>query len=122
MIKYCAPIVLLLLTAGVSAQAEDEKKPAPPIIHADDWVSAWKTARESCPDATVLSLYFVDRSGPTLKDAKIFDCVDMKAAGELLVIVMKGPSGAGESVKIVRAGDMVRIEITKAAMDDKQTP
>ncbi len=65
-----------------------------------------------------MNIYFVDRSGPTIRDVKVFDCVDMKAVGELLVIVIKRAADAVESVQIVRASDMVRIEVTRQTTDD----
>ena len=111
--RLFAIIVSMLAVSVASGQTAEEKRPEPPPIRAEDWVSAWKMAQESCPEATTLGLSFVDRSGPTLRDTRIFDCVDIKAAGQLLVITVKGNKEAGDSVKIVRGSDMVRIEIAR---------
>ena len=109
-------LALIIFTICIiSGWAEDEKKPVPPpIIHADDWVKAWETALKICPAATAISMFFVDRAGPRINAEKIFECVEIKAVGELLVIVVKHPDSADESVEIVRARDVVRIEVQKS--------
>ena len=112
--KSCILILFLFTLAGGLACAKEEK-PETPIIHAGDWVSAWKTARESCPDATSINMFFIDRAGPRINAEKIFECVDIKALGELLVIIVAShPSKTGKSVEIVRACDVVRIEVQKS--------
>jgi len=111
--KSCAAILIAFVICLSAAQAGDELCPKRPVVKAEEWVAAWKIAGEACPEATALSFHFVDRSGPTLRDAKIFNSVDIIAAGELLVIVAREAEGKGESVTIVRAVDMIRLEITK---------
>ena len=119
MTKTSCGLILLVFTMSIMpGWAEKEHKPQRPVIHAGDWVSAWKAARGSCPEATSLNVYFIDRSGPTLRDAKVFDCVDMKAVGELLVIVVKLAAAADESVQIVRGCDVIRIEVTRQTTDN----
>lgn len=105
---------VMIQTAVVPVKSEDEKKPAPPTaIRAADWVAAWQAAKEACPEASGMKIYYQDRSGPTLESLKVFECVDLKARGELLVITIKQPGQKEESVAIVRAGDVVRIDVSK---------
>ncbi len=108
-------VLVMLATTMAPGWAEEEKCPKKPAIHAEDWVSAWKMAKESCPDADTISLFFADRSGPTLRNIKVFGCLDIKAAGELLVITTAVSGEVRESVKIVRAADVIRIELAKEA-------
>lgn len=106
---------VMIQTAVVPAKSEDEKKPItpPPPLRAGDWVAAWQAAKEACPEASGMKIYYNDRSGPTLEALKVFECVDMKARGELLVITIKQPGQSEESVAIVRAIDVVRIDVSK---------
>ncbi|MBU4198355.1 MAG: hypothetical protein KKG09_09040 [Verrucomicrobia bacterium] len=108
---------VMIQTAVVPAKSEDDKKPIapPPPLPAADWVAAWQAAKETCPEASGMTIYYNDRSGPTPESLKVFPCVDMKARGELLVITIKQPGQKEESVAIVRASDVVRIDVSKPA-------
>lgn len=85
------------------------------VIHATDWVNAWQMAKQACSNANSLAIQLVDRSGPSFQTLKIFECVDLKASGELLIITVKKSDKQEESVIIIRSSDMLRIEVTKRA-------
>lgn len=106
---------VMIQAAVVPVKSDDDKKPIapPPVLRAADWIAAWQAAREACPEASGMTIYYNDRSGPTLESIKVFECVDMKARGELLVITIKQPGQKEESVAIVRASDVVRIDVRK---------
>ncbi len=106
---------VMIQTAVVPVKSDDGTKPIapPPALRAADWIAAWQAAREACPQASGMTIYYNDRSGPTLESIKVFECVDMKARGELLVITIKQPGQKEESVAIVRASDVVRIDVRK---------
>jgi hypothetical protein len=107
---------VMIQTAVLPPKSEDKPiAPPPSLPQAANWVAAWHAAKEACPEASGMKIYYNDRSGPTLESLKVFECVDMKARGELLVITIKQPGQKEESVAIVRAGDVVRIEVNKAA-------
>lgn len=82
-------------------------------IHAADWVNAWQMLKQSCTNANSLAIQLVDRSGPALQTMKVFECVDLKASGELLIITVKKADKQEESAIIIRSSDMLRIEVTK---------
>jgi len=90
------------------------QKPQPPI-RAEDWVNAWQMAKQTCTNANSLAIQLVDRSGPSFQTLKVFECVDLKASGELLIITVKKTDKQEESVIIIRSSDMLRIEVTKRA-------
>ena len=85
------------------------------VIRAADWVNAWQSAKEACTNANGLAIQLVDRSGPSFQAMKVFECVDLKASGELLIITVKKADKQEESVIIIRSSDMLRIEVTKRA-------
>lgn len=106
---------VMIPTAAIPGKPDEERKPAPlPAVCAADWVAAWQTAKAACPQASGIKLFYQGRSGPNLEALKVFECVDMQAHGELLVITIKQPGPNEESVAIVRASDMIRIEISKS--------
>ena len=82
-------------------------------VRATDWVSAWQAAKEGCPEANTLALQIADRSGPEIRGVKIFECVDLKASGELLVIRIKKGDRQDDTVMILRAADLIRIEVSR---------
>lgn len=84
-------------------------------VRAVDWVNAWQIAKAACTNANALTIQLVDRSGPTLQSLPIFECVDLRTSGELLVISLKKTDGREESVMIVRAADLLRIEVARRA-------
>jgi len=90
-----------------------QKAQAP--VRAEDWVNAWQMAKQTCTNANSLAIQLVDRSGPSFQTLKVFECVDLKASGELLVITVKKADKQEESVIIIRSSDMLRIEVTKRA-------
>ncbi len=106
---------VMIQTAAIPGKPDDERMPAPPpALCAADWVAAWQAAKSACPQASGIKLFYNGRSGPNLEALKVFECVDMKAHGELLVITIKQPGQNEESVAIIRASDMIRIEIIKS--------
>ena len=128
-ILLTAIIVLLIVCVSCSPAQEKEighgpgvgmpcppemkmQKPQPPV-RAEDWVNAWQMARQACTNANSLTIQMVDRSGPSLQSLKVFECVDLKASGELLIITVNKADKQEESVIIIRSSDMLRIEVTK---------
>lgn len=106
---------IAIQTTAVPGKPDEERKPSPlPALCAADWVAAWQTAKAACPQASGIKLFYQGRSGPNLESVKVFECVDIKAHGELLVITIKQQKQDEESVAIVRASDMIRIEIVKS--------
>lgn len=106
---------VMIQTAVAPCKPDEERKPVPPpALRAADWVAAWQAAKETCPQASRIKLFYQGRSGPNLEALKVFECVDLQAHGELLVITIKQPGQNEESVAIIRAIDMVRIEISKS--------
>lgn len=106
---------VVIQTSAIPGKPDDERKPAPPpALCAADWVAAWQSARSACPQASGIKLFYQGRSGPSLEAVQVFECVDIKANGELLVITIKQPGQNEDFVTIVRATDMIRIEISKS--------
>ena len=84
-------------------------------IRAADWGNAWQMAKQACSNANSLSIQMIDRPGSSFHAMKVFECVDLKSSGELLVITVKKVDKQEESVMIIRATDILRIEVTKRA-------
>ncbi len=120
---------IIMLIASVSCVSAQEKspgggmpcppdikmqKPQPPV-RAEDWVNAWQMAKQTCTNANSLAIQLVDRSGPSFQTLNVFECVDLKASGELLIITVKIADKQEESVVIIRSSDMLRIEVSKRA-------
>jgi len=100
---------------GMPCPPEMRMQKARPVIRAADWVDAWQTAKQACPTANSIAIQLVDRSGPSFQTMKVFECVDLKASGELLIITVKKADKQEESVIIIRSSDMLRIEVAKRA-------
>jgi len=106
----------MVQTAAIPGKPDKSREPAPPpALCAADWVMAWQAAKAACPQASRIKIFYQGRSDSSLEAVKVFECVDMEAHGELLVITIKQPKQKEESVSIVRAIDMVRIEVIKSA-------
>ncbi len=105
----------MIQTAVVPAKTDDKPMAPPPPRCAADWVAAWQAAKEVCPEGAVMKVYYSDRSGSRPEALKAFECVGLKARGELLVLTCKSPGQKEESAAIIRAGDVVRIEVGKPA-------
>lgn len=106
--------------AGGKGDGYCEKHAKP--VTAADWVAAWQAAQAACPTATSVRLTFRDRMGPALKDIAVFDCVTMKACGELLVLAVKNTDKTETGAEIVRAMDIVRIEFGQATGSSPDAP
>ena len=107
---------VMIQTAVVPAKSADDKPMAPPPPRcAADWVAAWQAAKEVCPEGAVMKVYYSDRPGSTPEALKVFECLGLKARGELLVLTCRQPGQKEESATIIRAGDVVRIEVGKRA-------
>lgn len=125
-LKHIAiPLALLIILVpmisapSLSAAADTEPEQKAPKhqqkkrICAADWVKAWQTAKQACPQATAITVYFKERTGPRIDSIKVFECIDLKAAGELLVLIIKPEDKSEELVEIIRPDDLSRIEVTR---------
>ena len=123
-------LLLTLLATGVMASADDVKKSMiavipmqgadkdvnlmpSPELRACDWVAAWQAAREACPDAQDIRIYFKDRPGTSIKAPNLFECIDIKARGQVLLITVRKTDKTEESVILVPASEVLRLEIVK---------
>ena len=123
-------LLLSILAATVMASADDVRKSMiavipvqtgekdvnlmpPSELRAGDWVAAWQAAREACPDARGIRIFLKERPGTTIKAPDLFECVDIKARGQVLVITVRKTDKTEESVILVPAGDVLRLEIVK---------
>lgn len=99
--------------------SSNDKPIAPPKteiqeIRAIDWVNAWQAVKDSSPDLTKIVIQLRDRSLPTLKGNNIAGCLTLRASGELLTITVNKTANTEEASYVVRAGDMLIIEVSKA--------
>jgi len=101
--------------SGMPCPPEMKMQKAPPPVRAEDWVNAWQMAKQACTNANSLAIQLVDRSGPSFQTLNVFECVDLRASGELLIITVKKADKQEESVIIIRSSDMLRIEVSKRA-------
>lgn len=123
-------LLLVGLLAVVMASADDIKKSMvavipvatgekdvnlmpPSELRACDWVAAWQAAREACPEAQDIRIFFKDRPSSSIHSSNIFECVDIKARGQVLVITARKTDKTEESVVLVPAGEVLRLEIVK---------
>lgn len=123
-------LLLTILVAVVIASADDVKKSMiavipvqtgdkdvnlmpPSELRACDWVAAWQAAREACPDAQEIRIFFKDRPGTSIKAANLFECMDIKARGQVLLITVRKTDKTEESVILVPANEVLRLEIVK---------
>ena len=123
-------LVLTILVAVVMASADNVKKSMiavipvqtdnkdvnlmpPSELRACDWVAAWQAARDACPDAQNIRIYFKDRPGTSIKAPNLFECMDIKARGQVLLITVRKTDKTEESVIIVPASEVLRLEIVK---------
>ena len=123
-------LVLTILVAVVMASADDVRKSMiavipvqtgdkdvnlmpPAELRAGDWVAAWQAAHEACPDAQEIRIYFKDRPGTSIKASNLFECTDIKARGQVLLITVRKTDKTEESVILVPAGEVLRLEIVK---------
>ena len=123
-------LLLAILVAVVMASADDVRKSMiavipvqtgekdvnlmpPSELRACDWVAAWQAAREACPDAQDIRIYFKDRPGTSIKAPNLFECTDIKARGQVLIITVRKTDKTEESIILVPAGEVLRLEIVK---------
>ena len=123
-------LVLTILVAVVMASADNVKKSMiavipvqtdnkdvnlmpPSELRACDWVAAWQAARDACPDAQNIRIYFKDRPGTSIKAPNLFECMDIKARGQVLLITVRKTDKKEESVILVPASEVLRLEIVK---------
>ena len=123
-------LLLTIMVAVVTASADDVKKSMIAVIpvqtgdkdvnlvpstelRAGDWVAAWQAAREACPDAQEIRIYFKDRPGANLKAPNLFECMDIKARGQVLIITVRKTDKTEESIVLVPASEVLRLEIVK---------
>ena len=127
--RFCG-LLLIILVAVVMASADDVRKSMiavipmqtgdkdvnlmpPSELRACDWVAAWQAAREACPEAQEIRIYFKDRPGTSIKAPSLFECMDIKARGQVLLITVRKTEKKEESVIIVPASEVLRLEIVK---------
>jgi hypothetical protein len=103
---------------GMNCPPEMMMQKMQPTVHADDWMRAWQIAKESCPGADNLNIQLTDRSGPSF-EGRVFENVDLKSAGEVIIIKIKKSDKQNDLVMIVRASDMRNIEISQRASERK---
>ena len=123
-------LLLSILAAAAMASADDVRKSMiavipvqtgdkdttllpPPELRAVDWVTAWQAAREACPEAQEIRIFLKDRPVTGIKAPDLFECVDIKARGQVLIITVRKTDKTEESVILVPAGDVIRLEIVK---------
>lgn len=123
-------LLLVIMVATVMASADDIKKSMvavipvatgekevnlmpPSELRACDWVAAWQAAREACPEAQDIRIYFKDRPSSSIHSTNIFECVDIKARGQILVITARKTDKTEESVVLVPASEVLRLEVVK---------
>lgn len=123
-------LLLTILVAVVTASADDVKKSMIAVIpvqtgdkdvnlmptselRACDWVAAWQAAREACPDAQEIRIYFKDRPSSNIHASNLLECVDIKARGQVLLITVRKTDKTEESVILVPASEVLRLEIVK---------
>jgi len=123
-------LVLAILVAVVMASADDVKKSMiavipvqtgdkdvnlmpPTELRACDWVAAWQAAREACPDAQDIRIYFKDRPSSNIHTSNLFECMDIKARGQVLIITVRKTDKTEESIILVPASEVLRLEIVK---------
>ena len=123
-------LLLTILVTVIMASADDvqksmiaivpvqtEKKHVnllpPTELRACDWVAAWQAAREACPDAHEIRIYIKDRPSSNIQASNLFKCVDIKARGQVLLITARKTDTTEESVILVPAGEVLRLEIVK---------
>ncbi|MCX6991581.1 MAG: hypothetical protein NT011_00370 [Kiritimatiellaeota bacterium] len=128
--KQWSVLVLTILVAVAMASADDVRKSMiavipvqtgdkdvnlmpPSELRACDWVAAWQAAREACPDAQDIRIYFKDRPGTSIKAPNLLECVDIKARGQVLIITVRKTDKTEESVILVPASEVLRLEIMK---------
>ena len=123
-------LMLTILVAVVMASADDIRKSMiavipvqtgekdvnlmpPSELRACDWVAAWQAAREACPDAQEIHIFVKDRPGTSIKATNLFECMDIKARGQVLLITVRKTDKKEESVILVPASEVLRLEIVK---------
>ena len=123
-------LVLTILLAVVTASADDVRKSMIAVVpvqtgekdvnlmptselRACDWVAAWQAAREACPEAQHIRIYLKDRPTSSISTGNIFECVDIKARGQILIITVRKTDKTEESVILVPASEVLRLEIVK---------
>ena len=123
-------LLLTIILAAVMASADDVKKSMiavipmqtddkdvdlmpPSELRACDWVAAWQAAREACPDAQDIRIYFKDRPSASINASNLFECVDIMARGQVLIITLRKTDKTEESVVLVPAREVLRLEIVK---------
>ena len=128
--KRWSGLLLTILVTVVMASADDVRKSMiavvpvqtgdkdvnlmpPTELRACDWVAAWQAARESCPDAQHIRIFIKDRPASSICTGNIFECVDIKARGQILVITVRKTDKTEESVVLVPASEVLRLEIVK---------
>jgi hypothetical protein len=109
------PAEVRIQTAVVPVKTDDPKPIAPPPRGAADWVAAWQAAKEMGPADARIKVFYADAPGNAAAVLKTFECREIKARGELLILAVKAAADQEPAVLILRAGDVVRIEIKQPA-------
>ena len=84
-----------------------------PVVRAADWVAAWQAAKQACPSGDTVTFTFVDRAGARAELQKSAPGVELSAVGELVIVTVKVGGADVESVTVIRAVDLFKVEITR---------
>ncbi|MFH1475911.1 MAG: hypothetical protein ABIH24_00240 [Verrucomicrobiota bacterium] len=103
----------MIAVVPVQTDEKDVNLMPPTELRACDWVAAWQAAREACPDAREIHIHLKDRPVNRIKSPDVFECVDIKARGQILIITVRKTDQTEESVILVPAGEVLRLEIVK---------
>lgn len=103
---------MIAVMPGTTGDKEVSLMP-PQEPRACDWVAAWQTIREACPDAADIRIFLKERPGSSVTAADFYECTDIRARGQLLLITIRKKDHTQESVLIVPAGEVLRLEIVK---------
>ncbi len=103
------------MIAVIPVESGDKKSPLaqPTELRAGDWVAAWQAARQAASEAHEVRIYFKDRPTAGMQGTNLFQCMDIKARGQILVITSRKTDKTEESVILVPATEVLRIEIVK---------
>ncbi len=103
------------MIAIMPVESNDKKSPLaqPSELRAGDWVAAWQAAREACSSAQEVRIYFADRPTSGMQAVNLFQCLDIKARGQVLIIKSRKTDKTEESVILAPATEVLRIEIVK---------
>jgi hypothetical protein len=102
----------MIAVMPVESKSEKHSLSQPTELKAADWVAAWQAAREACSNAQEVRIYLKDRPSSGMQAVNLFKCMDIKARGQVLVISSRKTDTTEESVILVPASEVLRLEIS----------